>query len=183
MEAARPAVAADIDRLVELQMKAAGEAAPSRGGKVFTSREISASDNDSRQWLESRMQAAADGDGDGNGTRDAGVWVGTIAIGGSDPHVAEVPVIVGHAVALVETLTDGARLARIEALYVDPEARGVAVGEALMGSVLEWARRTKCDAIDAWALPGDRQTKNFFEANGFSARLLVMNHRLTDTKD
>ena len=32
--------------------------------------------------------------------------------------------------------------------------------------------------IDATALPGNRATKNFFEAHGFTARLLVMHHAL-----
>ena len=32
--------------------------------------------------------------------------------------------------------------------------------------------------VDATALPGDRLTKNFFESNGFTARLLIMHRRL-----
>jgi GNAT superfamily N-acetyltransferase len=65
----------------------------------------------------------------------------------------------------------------IEDIYVEPEARAVGVGEAMMASALEWFTAEGCKGVDAYALPGDRHTKNFFEESGFSARLLVMHHR------
>jgi hypothetical protein len=34
--------------------------------------------------------------------------------------------------------------------------------------------------IDAFALPGMRETKNFFEGSGFTARLLVMHRQAVD---
>jgi hypothetical protein len=47
-----------------------------------------------------------------------------------------------------------------------------------MEAILAWCGEQGCNAVDAYALPGDRQTKNFFEESGFTARLLVMHHRL-----
>jgi GNAT superfamily N-acetyltransferase len=65
----------------------------------------------------------------------------------------------------------------VEAIYVEPQARAVGVGEALMDTALDWFRRRGCAGVDAVALPGARLTKNFFEEFGFTSRLLVMHHR------
>ena len=65
-------------------------------------------------------------------------------------------------------------------LWVDPEARSVSVGEAMLNAIVEWARSQDCASVDAYALPGERITKNFFEAAGFKARLLTVHHRLDD---
>ena len=44
-------------------------------------------------------------------------------------------------------------------------------------SIIKGARNTAssrgCSRIDALALPGDRDTKNLFERNGLTARLIV----------
>ncbi len=89
-------------------------------------------------------------------------------------------VVVGAAVAHLELLTGGTRLAVVTMLWVDEAARSVGVGEALLGGLVDWARASGCDSIDAYALPGERITKNFFEAAGFKARLLTVSHRLDD---
>jgi len=85
---------------------------------------------------------------------------------------------VGFASARIEQLRDGTTLGVIGDLYVEPDARGVGVGEALMDALLVWASERGCQGVDATALPGDRATKNFFEGSGFTARLLVMHHRV-----
>ena len=36
--------------------------------------------------------------------------------------------------------------------------------------------------MDAMALPGHRSAKNFFEESGFTARKLVMHHRLGERR-
>ena len=89
-------------------------------------------------------------------------------------------VILGYAAVRTETLTDGTTLGRISDLYVEPGGREVGVGEALMDAVLAWCRDRHCAGVDAMALPGDRATKNFFESNGFTARLLVVHRRLDE---
>lgn len=95
------------------------------------------------------------------------VWVGTLA-----------DVVVGYAAALVEQLPDGSRLGVVSDLFVEPPARAVGVGECLLRSVVEWCTANGCRGVDATALPGNRAAKNFFEESGFTARLLVMHHRL-----
>lgn len=66
----------------------------------------------------------------------------------------------------------------VDCCYVRPEARGVGVGAALVAAMLDWFSESGCAAVDAPALPGDRETKRLLEAEGFSARLLVMHRRL-----
>jgi GNAT superfamily N-acetyltransferase len=83
-------------------------------------------------------------------------------------------VVVGFASAGVIELRDGSRLAVIGDLFVELGARQVGVGEAMMDLLLDWSRDQGCAGLDATALPGNRHTKNFFETNGFTARLLVM---------
>jgi ribosomal protein S18 acetylase RimI-like enzyme len=87
-------------------------------------------------------------------------------------------VIMGTALARVETLRGGATLARVEFLWVDPEAREVGLGGELMDLAKEWAHAAGASHIDAYALPGNREAKNFLETAGFSARLLVMHRKL-----
>ncbi len=67
----------------------------------------------------------------------------------------------------------------VECCYVEPGARGVGVGEALLEDVVGWLGRIGCDGADGLALPGRRDAKSLYEANGFKARLLVM-HRPLD---
>jgi ribosomal protein S18 acetylase RimI-like enzyme len=154
VEAARPATGDDLPALVVLAQAALDELAPTRGGEVFVAREARPSP------VEASLAAdVAD--------PDVLVLAGTI----DDTFV------VGYAVGRTETLRDGSVLGRITDLFVEPEARAVGVGEALMDALLPWFRERDCRGVDATALPGNRQTKNFFEMSGFTARLLVMHHR------
>jgi GNAT superfamily N-acetyltransferase len=89
-------------------------------------------------------------------------------------------VVVGFGSVRVEALADGSLLGVVEELFVESEARGVAVGEAMIGELLAWCRSQGCVGVDAYALPGMRETKNFFETFGFTARLLVVHHRFDD---
>ena len=61
-------------------------------------------------------------------------------------------------------------------IFVEPAARGVGVGESMLGVVVSWALDHGCSGFDAPALPGNRAAKSFFERMGFQSRLLVM-HR------
>ena len=86
--------------------------------------------------------------------------------------------VVGFAAVGVEVLADGSRLGVVTSIFVEPGAREVAVGEALLDEVIAWCRAHDCMGIDAHALPGNRETKNFFETFGFTARLLVVHRSL-----
>jgi len=66
----------------------------------------------------------------------------------------------------------------VDAVYVDAQCRAVGVGAAMLDAAVAWMRAMRCDAVDATALPGARQTKNFFEEAGLTARLLVVHRRL-----
>ena len=83
---------------------------------------------------------------------------------------------VGYGVVSIEALHDGQRLAVVSDLYVLPDARGIGVGEAMMDLLVERGQSAGAVGIDAMALPGDRQTKNFFETFGLKARAIVV-HR------
>lgn len=87
-------------------------------------------------------------------------------------------VIIGYAAVRAEQLRTGDVLGVLTDLYVEPEARAVGVGEELMAAALEWCSERGATAVDAYALPGDRDTKNFFEMSGFTARLLLMHHKM-----
>lgn len=69
-------------------------------------------------------------------------------------------------------------IARLLLCYVEPEAREVGVGRALLEAVTEWARESGCGALEAPALPGDRATKRLLEASGHRARLVLMRRAL-----
>ena len=72
----------------------------------------------------------------------------------------------------------GRRLGTIDCCYVEPAARDVGVGGAMMTELVGWFGRQGCTGIDAPALPGDRETKRLYEAAGFKARLLVLHRPL-----
>ena len=70
----------------------------------------------------------------------------------------------------------GARVGAIRLVFVDHEAREVGVGETMRDQALEEHRALGIRLFDAHVLPGHRLAKNFFEAGGFSARLIIMHH-------
>ena len=43
---------------------------------------------------------------------------------------------------------------------------------------LIWAREQELTALDALALPGDRETKNLYERSGLVARLITVTKKL-----
>lgn len=70
----------------------------------------------------------------------------------------------------------GRRVAAVRLIFTLEEARGVGVGEAMIGMFLEEAAARGIADFDAHVSPGHRESKNFFESNGFKARSIVM-HR------
>lgn len=95
------------------------------------------------------------------------VWVGTVE-----------SQVVAYGLGHVERLDEGPLHGVLDELYVEPEARGVGVGEAVLDALLQWFSAQGCDGVDAMALPGDRAVKSFLEAGGFKARLLVLHRSL-----
>ncbi|MGH8873400.1 MAG: GNAT family N-acetyltransferase [Acidimicrobiia bacterium] len=79
---------------------------------------------------------------------------------------------------VVETLPQarGERIGSIHLIYVEPEAREIALGEEMRDQVMDLLRQRGISKFDAHVLPGHRLAKNFFEAGGFSARAIIMHH-------
>lgn len=158
MEGVRPANDDDLGRLSELARAAIAELTPMKGGGVWAAREARP------EPVEDSLKASLADD-------ETRVVVGTID---------DVPI--GYAAVRVEVLNDGSRLGVIDDIFVEEGARAVGVGEAMMGDLVAWCESQGCTGMDAMALPGHRLTKNFFEESGFTARKLVMHHRLEDPK-
>ncbi len=85
----------------------------------------------------------------------------------------------GFLVARVESIlpqAGGEKIGSIRLVFVELEARQVAVGEAMRDLAMDLLRERGISKFDAHVLPGHRLAKNFFEAGGFSARSIVMHH-------
>jgi GNAT superfamily N-acetyltransferase len=154
LERARPAVAGDLGRIAELVDAMCKELTPMRGGALWAAREAPVEPYD--ETYGSMIDA-----------EDACLLVGLID-----------DAIIGFGAATVETLRTGQRLGIITDLFVEPEAREVSVGETIAHDLVEFCTSHGCIGVDARALPGHRATKNFFEEQGFTARAIVMHHRL-----
>ena len=86
---------------------------------------------------------------------------------------------VGFGTMLVEVAADARPHAFVEQIYVDPGGRAVGVGEAMVGLLVDEATTRGAIGIESLALPGDRATKNFFEAQGMVGRAIIV-HRWLD---
>jgi GNAT superfamily N-acetyltransferase len=154
LEAARAAHPDDLARIVELAEQLRAELASMKGGALWLEREA---------WptpLETSYSRLLDAD-------DAHVSVGTID-----------DAVIGYGVAVIETLRSGAALGRVTDLFVEEGARAVGVGECIAADLLTFCVERGCVGVDALALPGHRDAKNFFERNGFTARSLTMHRTL-----
>jgi GNAT superfamily N-acetyltransferase len=154
-EAARPATAGDLPVIEALVAAASEEKRAQKGGPLWFRRER-------RQGDPAAGLAAALA----SPTHElvAGTFDGAV---------------VGYGLVRAERLDDGGLLGVIDDIYVDPGARAVGVGEAVMDHLVAWCRAQGCFGVDSLALPGDRQTKNFFESFGLVARAIVV-HRPLD---
>ena len=154
-EAARTAVESDIPGVAALAGAATAEKLGQKGGILWARREGRPAPQE-------------------EALRSALAWPDhEVAVGTLDG------VVVGYGVVRTETLLDGGLLGVIEDIYVDPGARAVGVGETLMNHLIDWCRARGCFGVDSLALPGDRDTKNFFESFGLVARAIVVHRPLS----
>ena len=154
-EGCRPALAADVPRLAELNRAVIAELVPMRGGAIWKAREARP------EPIEAELRRLLD---------EPGVRMLVATIDGT---------VVGYAVARLESLGDGSVLGVIDDIFVEEGARQVGLGELMIDDLMTWCEERKCVGMDAMALPGHRATKNFFEESGFTARQLVMHHHFT----
>ncbi|MCL2394974.1 MAG: GNAT family N-acetyltransferase [Acidimicrobiaceae bacterium] len=151
MESARVADHHDLHRIAELWADAVAELEGQRGGGLLAHAVLP----DGSPLAHLRAAASRPDD--------------VVAVGLIDE------VVVGFGYGRLRE-APGERIGVIEALYVEPDAREVGVGDAVAGVLVDHFDGLGCDGIDAFALPGNRKAKAFFEGHGFTARLLVM-HR------
>jgi GNAT superfamily N-acetyltransferase len=154
-EGCRPATADDLPRLVELAAQARDELRQNKGGAVWASADARQPPFDERLGQELADPSVL-------------VLVGTID-----------EAVIGYAVGAVRELPGGGRIGVLTDVYVEPEGREVGVGDRLLEDVLAWCGAQGCIGVDSLALPGDRHTKNFFEAHGLVARAIVVHRSLT----
>lgn len=155
MESARPATAADIAAIEAIHDRHRSEIEAERGGRLFLRREAGTTP------VGPRISQGIEDDG------------ALVVVGCYDG------VVFGYGYAEIETLLDGSKLARLTDFVVDAEIRKSGIGEAMMDLLVELAEEIGCIGIDSLALPGDRNTKNFFESFGLKARMLTV-HRAFD---
>jgi GNAT superfamily N-acetyltransferase len=103
---------------------------------------------------------------------DSWIWIG---------EIDNVPV--GFVWFTIEPMLErahGSRIGRIRLIYTEPPARGVGVGHAMLEAALDELREHDIRHFDAPVGPGQRASKNFFEAHGFAARSIIMHHQDTE---
>ena len=71
----------------------------------------------------------------------------------------------------------GEQVGVIRLIFTELEARGIGIGDAMITSALDQLRGRGLRYFDARVSPGHRHAKNFFEANGFKARLIFMHSK------
>ncbi len=154
IEAVRPAVTGDLDRLGELLAAFDDGVRLRRGG-------------DKRRVEDGgRPPGAPDDVGEYLFRADRTALVGTL-----DGWVA--------GMALCRRSGDpGSARGALDACYVEPGAREVGLGHLLLEACLAWFAEQGCTGVDGVVHPGDRGAKQFFERAGFTARLLVMHRPL-----
>jgi ribosomal protein S18 acetylase RimI-like enzyme len=157
MEGVRTATPADAERCGELCRLALAELDAVRGGPLFARRETGLV---AKALLRPGGLARLLADGRRR------VLLGTIE-----------DAVVGMAIGRVDDVGEAA-LGVVDGCYVEPGARQVGVGRALLDALVSTFAAAGCRGIDVPALPGDRHTKNLLEAAGFKARLVTMHRTL-----
>lgn len=93
--------------------------------------------------------------------------------------VAGVDQVVMGFLAARSSNTKAGKIGLIEQVFVTKDARNFGIGDSLVVETIAWAKHLKLVALDALALPGDRETKNLFERSGLVARLITVTKDLT----
>ena len=151
MEAVRRAEPEDLDRCRELVAEAITAMTGQRGAALLLATEPASAAHTATSLVD---RWAAD--------ENTEMLVGTFS-----------DVVVGVVAGTVTHLGDRV-VGRIECFYVEPDARAVGVGQAIVQSLVELFDAQGCTDVDAVALPGDRSSKQLLESSGFKARLLIL---------
>lgn len=125
------------------------------------------------RWLDEHPEIA-----DGWTARIAagGVFVAVVSVEASSSGAPGAEVVVGY---LAASLRPGpVPVAMIEQVYIDPDARELGFGDALLAAAMEYGRAGGARLIEAHTLPGDRDLKNLYERAGVTARLITVSRPL-----
>lgn len=154
---ARPATDADLAALVALYEEAVVEVSGHRGGKALVG--TAGRQGPVEPSFVSHLTAPEQ-------------FV-VVAVGSPRPQGEDV---VGYGTCRARAMTTGEVLGVIEELYVRPAHRRQGLGSAMADLLVAWCREKNCVGVDAWALPGSRTVKSFYESRRFTARALIMHH-------
>jgi len=138
-------------------------------------RPATAADADQLEYLEAQSRATL------AEQRGGPRWLADHAQHGADWQSAIDDPNVFVAVAHIDTTVVGylvasiaGTLARIDEIYVTPEARELGFGDGLLALAMQQMRERGARTLDGESLPGDRDTKNLYERAGIKARLIVV---------
>ncbi|MBI5088878.1 MAG: GNAT family N-acetyltransferase [Actinobacteria bacterium] len=106
----------------------------------------------------------------------AGDWTAVLTAADRRVWVATIDDVVVGYLELVTPVPGGAGVVR--QVYVLPGAREVGFGDELLATAIQAIRDLGGTAIESFALPGDRETKNLYERAGVTARKIIVSKRL-----
>ena len=147
-ESSRLASIDDLETLIFLRKEAISELRNKRGGEVLLNLDSFSEDSSENfsYWFDSS---------------DHRIFTGLFG-----------DAVVAYGVLEFSKTNDNQKIASIKEIFVLKDARSVGVGESVIHSITNEAIEHNAIGIDSFALPGDRETKNFFETQGMVARLI-----------
>ena len=89
--------------------------------------------------------------------------------------------VIGFLRGTVDFIPTRGMVYTVDRVFVVEQARQLGFGDALLAAAMELAVSTQCVAIEANALPGDRETKNLYERAGIQARNIIVSRPLGPT--
>jgi GNAT superfamily N-acetyltransferase len=109
--------------------------------------------------------------------RDEEHWTTRIARGGTflaylpeAAEAAEAAEAVGapEPAGLIGGYPEGPQTVALVSMYVRPDARGRGVGEALVATVIDWARQKRATTVHLWVTDTNAPARALYERCGFS---------------
>ncbi|MEZ5216899.1 MAG: GNAT family N-acetyltransferase [Ilumatobacteraceae bacterium] len=174
-EVVRPAGPSDLAAIVALVTLARTSIVDARGGLQLLADHPAPNDDDVAVALEA--SAAADSADDAVHASADAVHADVEPAGVRPGPVVLIGEYEGVPVGILAARLVG-QIIRIDLVYVEPEFRELGLGDGLLAAAMETGRRRGALAVEATALPGDRETKNLYERAGVKARAITVHRAL-----